>query len=81
MCVVNFQLEAPSTMKKGGVLQLGLQLDFWIAMDICNSWYFYNMSVIKQIIAIALDIFKVDMVSSNLCATQMQLDVSILWLV
>jgi hypothetical protein len=30
-------------MKKCRVLQLGLQLGFPIATDICNSWYLYNL--------------------------------------
>jgi hypothetical protein len=33
----------PITMKKYRVLQLGLQLGFPIAMDICNLWYLYNL--------------------------------------
>jgi hypothetical protein len=36
-------------MKKKGVLQLALQLNFWVALDICNSPYLYAMSAIKQV--------------------------------
>jgi len=32
------------TMKKNGVLQLTLQLNFWIALDTCNSLYLYIVS-------------------------------------
>ncbi len=30
-------------MRKYKVLQLGLQLGFSVVMDICNSWYLYNL--------------------------------------
>jgi len=30
-------------MRKYRVLQLGLQLGYLVAMDICNSWYLYNL--------------------------------------
>jgi hypothetical protein len=33
------------TMKKKGVLQLVLQLNFWIVEDTCNSLYLYVMNV------------------------------------
>jgi len=36
-----------------GVLQLTLQLSFWIAMIICNSSYFYIVGVIEQVASIA----------------------------
>jgi hypothetical protein len=35
------------------VLQLTLQLSFWIAMIICNSLYFYIVGAIKQVASIA----------------------------
>jgi len=38
-----------NTMKKMGVLQLALQLNFWVALDICNSSYLHVVSVIKQV--------------------------------
>jgi hypothetical protein len=31
-----------NNMRIRGVLQLGLQLNFWVAMTICNSLYFYT---------------------------------------
>jgi hypothetical protein len=41
------------TMKKNGVLQLALHFNFWVAMIICNSSYFYNMNVFKQVAWVA----------------------------
>jgi hypothetical protein len=38
----NFFTYFSLTMKKKGVLQLGLQLNFWVTMTICNSLYFYT---------------------------------------
>ncbi len=40
-------------MKKKGVLQLALQLNFWVASNTCNSPYLYIMSVIEQVVTIA----------------------------
>jgi galactitol-specific phosphotransferase system IIB component len=34
-----------SIMKKKEVLQLALQLNFWVAMNTCNSLYFYIVRV------------------------------------
>jgi hypothetical protein len=34
-----------SIMKKRGILQLALQLNFWVAMTTCNSLYFYIVKV------------------------------------
>jgi len=36
-------------MRKKGVLQLALQLTFWVASDTCNSPYLYVMNVIRQV--------------------------------
>ncbi len=36
-------------MKKKGVLQLALQLNFWIALNICNSLFLYIMNDIRQV--------------------------------
>lgn len=36
------------TMRNLGVLQLGLLLNFLIAMTICNFQYFYSMNVMKK---------------------------------
>ncbi len=36
-------------MRKRGVLQLALQLNFWITSDTCNSPYLYAMSAIGQV--------------------------------
>jgi hypothetical protein len=38
-----------NTMRKRGVLQLALQLNFWVVDDICNSMYLYAMSVNGQV--------------------------------
>jgi hypothetical protein len=38
---------------KKGVLQLALQLNFWVTLDICNSLHLYAMSVIGQVTRIA----------------------------
>jgi hypothetical protein len=35
--------------EKKGVLQLALQLNFWVAKDICNSLYLYTMSANGQV--------------------------------
>jgi hypothetical protein len=34
--------EIETQYEKNNVLQLGLQLPFWVAMTICNSLYFYT---------------------------------------
>jgi hypothetical protein len=36
-------------MRKKGVLQLALQLNFWVVMTIYNSPYFYVVIVIEQV--------------------------------
>jgi hypothetical protein len=36
-------------MGKKSVLQLALQLNFWVALDICNSLYLYIVSVNQQV--------------------------------
>jgi len=43
--VTNNIKEAPSLWKKKGVLQLALQLNFWIIKDTCNSLYLYVVGV------------------------------------
>jgi len=40
-------------MKKKGVLQLALQLNFWIAKDICNSLYLYTVNANGQVAWVA----------------------------
>jgi hypothetical protein len=42
------------TMKKKRVLQLTLQLNFWVALDICNSLYLYVMSAIGQVARVVI---------------------------
>jgi hypothetical protein len=41
------------TMRKMGVLQLALQLNFWIASDISNLPYLYAMNAIGQVARVA----------------------------
>ncbi len=48
----NKKTQPQSTMRKMGVLQLTLQLSFWVAMIICNSSYFYIMGDIEQVASI-----------------------------
>jgi hypothetical protein len=36
-------------MRTRGVLQLALQLNFWITKDTCNSLYLYAMSSSEQV--------------------------------
>ncbi len=40
-------------MRKRGVLQLALQLNFWVASDICNSEYLYVVNAIGQVARVA----------------------------
>jgi len=40
-------------MKKRGVLQLALQLNFRVIVKIYNSLYLYNVNVIEQVARIA----------------------------
>jgi len=40
-------------MRKRGVLQFTLQLNFWVASDTCNSLYLYVMSAIGQVTRVA----------------------------
>jgi hypothetical protein len=42
-----------SLWEKKGVLQLALQLNFWITMDTCNSLYLYDVSFNRQVAWIA----------------------------
>jgi hypothetical protein len=48
--------------EKKGVLQLALQLNFWIAKDICNSLYLYAMSANGQVAWVAKLQFTIYMV-------------------
>jgi hypothetical protein len=41
------------TMRKMGVLQLALQLNFWIASDVSNLPYLYAMNAIGQVARVA----------------------------
>jgi hypothetical protein len=53
-------------IKKMGVLWLALQLNFWVALDTCNSLYFYAMSVNKQVAWVAdlqLSIYMVQLIA------------------
>jgi hypothetical protein len=45
---------AKNIMKKMGVLQLALQVNFWVTIDTCNSPYLYVVSAIKQVAKIAI---------------------------
>jgi hypothetical protein len=60
-------------MKKGGVLQLALWLNFWIVKDTCNSLYLYVVSANKQIAWIAklqLIVYKVQFITIQLQLSQ-----------
>ncbi len=46
VCIVHNQHHI---MKKMGVLQLALQLNFWIAKDTYNTLYLYAMSANRQV--------------------------------
>jgi hypothetical protein len=48
LCLISINI-----MRKKGVLQLALQLNFWIALDTWNSTYLYAMTVIKQVTKVA----------------------------
>ncbi len=50
------------TMRKRGVLQLALQLKFWITKDICNSLYLYIVNANGQIAWVAKLQFTIYMV-------------------
>jgi hypothetical protein len=38
-----------NTMKKKGVLQLALQLNFWVVEDTCNWLYLYVVNANEQV--------------------------------
>jgi hypothetical protein len=40
------------TMRKRGVLQLDLQLNFWVTLNTCNSPYLYAMNAIEQVVRV-----------------------------
>jgi len=61
-----------NTMKKMGILQLALQLNFWIVEDICNSLYLYVVNVKEQVAWVAELQFTVYMV--QFIITQLQLN-------
>jgi hypothetical protein len=58
-------------MEKMGVLQLALQLNFWIIDDTCNSLYLYIVNANKQVAWVAQLQFIV--YTMQLIATQLQL--------
>jgi len=58
------------TIEKKGVLQLALQLNFWVAMTTCNSLYFYVVSTTDKLHELQKLQFIVCMV--QLIATQLQ---------
>jgi hypothetical protein len=67
-------------MRKCKVLQLSLQLSFPVVMDICNSLYLYNLSVIGQVAVVAADtlvlynfVYMVQLIHMQLYATSLQL--------
>jgi len=39
--------------EKRGVLQLALQLNFWVVEDICNSLYLYIVTIKEQVAWVA----------------------------
>ncbi len=47
--VGGFHKRHSNIMRKKGVLQLALQLNFWVAKDICNSLYLYIMNANEQV--------------------------------
>ncbi len=61
-------------MKKRGVLQLALQLNFWVAKYICKSLYLYVVNVNSQVAWIVELQFTVYMV--QFITTQLQLNVN-----
>jgi hypothetical protein len=61
----------PYTMRKKGLLQLVLRVNFWVAMNTCNSSYLYVVNPNKQITWIAKLQFNVYMV--QFITTQLQL--------
>jgi hypothetical protein len=55
--------------EKKGVLQLALQLNFWIVEDICNSLYLYIMNVNGQvtwIVKLQLAIYTMQLIATQL---------------
>jgi hypothetical protein len=51
-------------MKKKGVLQLALQLNFWVVTDICKSLYLYAMSFNKQVAWVAKSQYMVQFIAT-----------------
>jgi hypothetical protein len=41
-------------MRKKGILQLALQLNFWVALNTCNSPYVYIVNAIGQVAKVAI---------------------------
>ncbi len=90
-------MEVVDTMRKRGVLQLALQLNFWVVEDICNSLYLYTMNVDGQAAWVAKLQLTIDMMQlitiqlqfcqNNSFSTTMQLhynythDVMLMWLI
>jgi len=59
--------------EQGGVLQLVLQINFWIAKDTCNSQYLYTMNVNGQVAWIAklqLVVYMVQLITIQLKSSQ-----------
>jgi hypothetical protein len=51
--LMGFEVISMRVMKKKSVLQLALQLNFWVVKDICNSLYLYAMTFNRQVAWVA----------------------------
>jgi hypothetical protein len=54
-------------MKKKGILQLTLQLNFWVAIITSNSSYFYVLSVIEQVAWLIIYTMQLIAIQLQLC--------------
>jgi hypothetical protein len=60
-------------MRKRGVLQLTLWLNFWVASDTYNSTYLYAVSAIRQVTTLQLITTQLQFCCNNSFSTTMQL--------
>jgi hypothetical protein len=69
--VKQFEQHYTNTMKKKGVLQLAMQLNFWIVEDTCNSMYLYTMNANEHVAWVAK--LQLTIYTMQLIITQLQL--------
>jgi hypothetical protein len=74
-CKKGYKLENPTDIhyETKGVLQLALQLNFWVVKDICNSLYLYVVSGNRQVtwvVELQLTVYTIQLIAIQLQLNQ-----------